>query len=271
VETGLTNPLFIEFGGTQLTFTTNVKEVHEFVATTFRHMLVPAAIASTGEVSLIRVEGGYELRGEEAVILGGTPVEPILHFVKDEVRLHFMRSRPDLLWLHAGAVERGGFALLLSGPSGQGKSTLATLLNQQGWKYMSDDVVPVRTDNDSAVPFPQAPSRRLHPGREVSSNEVVTLPRERALLKAEQISRAEVPIKAIAFITYDSNGPTAVERLSQGRSAFALLSNLTNFMDHRSSAVDHAVAFARKIPMFSLSYAEPGSGADALLSLWTSF
>src|SRR5687768_11711727 len=96
-----TNPLYIDFDGRQLTFTTGVHEVREFVATTFRHMLAPAATSSIGEVSLERVGGGYELRGRETIFLGGTPVEPILHFVKDEVRLQFLRSRADLLWLHA--------------------------------------------------------------------------------------------------------------------------------------------------------------------------
>ena len=264
----LTNPLFIEFDGRQLTVTTDVEDVHDFVTATFRHMLVPAVTSSVGELSVLRVADGYELRGRETTFIGGTLPEPAYHMVKDEVRIAFMRSRADLLWLHAGAVERDGHALLLSGPSGQGKSTLSTLLSGRGWKYMSDDIVPVRMENHHAIPFPQTPARRVHPGREVTVHEVATLRRESAHLERGSVYRGEAPIRAVAFIKYQASTDATVARLSKGHSAFALLSNLTNFMDHRSSAVDHAVAFARNIPMFSLDYTEPESGADALSSLW---
>jgi len=45
----------------------------------------------------------------------------------------------DLLLLHAGAVERDGFALLLPAMPGSGKSTLTAALTQRGWRLLSDE------------------------------------------------------------------------------------------------------------------------------------
>ncbi len=45
----------------------------------------------------------------------------------------------DLLLLHAGAVERDGFALLLPALPGSGKSTLTAALSQRGWRLLSDE------------------------------------------------------------------------------------------------------------------------------------
>lgn len=45
----------------------------------------------------------------------------------------------DLLLLHAGALERDGFALLLPATPGSGKSTLTAALSQRGWRLLSDE------------------------------------------------------------------------------------------------------------------------------------
>lgn len=50
--------------------------------------------------------------------------------------------------LHASAVEIGGRAVCISGPSGGGKSTLATALCMAGGRLLSDDVVAISLDAD---------------------------------------------------------------------------------------------------------------------------
>ncbi len=45
----------------------------------------------------------------------------------------------NLLLLHAGAVERDGFALILPALPGSGKSTLTAALTQRGWRLLSDE------------------------------------------------------------------------------------------------------------------------------------
>jgi hypothetical protein len=58
----------------------------------------------------------------------------------------FMITQLDRHPVHAAAVARGGVALLLAGPSGVGKSTLAYAAVREGLTFLSDDTVYVQQD-----------------------------------------------------------------------------------------------------------------------------
>jgi HprK-related kinase A len=60
------------------------------------------------------------------------------------------------LLLHAGAVERDGRALLLTGASGAGKSTLSALLGEAGWRFMGDEFALLNPETGLVHPFPRA-------------------------------------------------------------------------------------------------------------------
>ena len=49
------------------------------------------------------------------------------------------RRLNDMLLLHAGVVEKDGFALVLPALPGSGKSTLTAALSQTGWRLLSDE------------------------------------------------------------------------------------------------------------------------------------
>ena len=53
--------------------------------------------------------------------------------------------------VHAAAIARGGVALLLAGPPGTGKSTLAYQAHRHGLRVLSDDVVYVQLDPEFRV------------------------------------------------------------------------------------------------------------------------
>ncbi len=60
--------------------------------------------------------------------------------------LAFQLYRRGLIVLHASAVDLGGVALAFVGPSGGGKSTMATLLCADGATLVTDDVLRVEPD-----------------------------------------------------------------------------------------------------------------------------
>jgi hypothetical protein len=255
--------LYIEFDEQQLTFRTDVEEVAEFVAMTFRHMLASDSTTSSGSLDFFRTSVGYSLKAAEVFEFPGLELARLIPLVKDEVRLQFMRARPDLLWMHAGVVERNG-AMLISGMSGQGKSTMTTRLCEYGWRFLSDDVAPVRMSADRVIPFPQSPVRRLHPGREVSREELGTLARETIELSPEMICRDETDIRGVVFIEYDAGSRATLARLDQGTAAMEILRNATNFFDHRAAAVERAVRLVSRVPMYRLQYGSSDEAAAVL-------
>jgi hypothetical protein len=255
--------LYIEFDGQQLTFRTDVEKVAKFVATTFRHMLAAKSTASCGSLDFFATPSGYSLKSAETFHFRGRELAELVPLVKDEVRLQFMRARPDLLWMHAGVVERNG-AILISGMSGQGKSTMTTRLCECGWRFLSDDVAPVRMSADRVIPFPQAPVRRLHPGREVAREELGTLARETVELSPDMICRDEAEIRGIVFIEYAAGRQATLTRLDQGTAAMAILRNATNFFDHRAGAVARAVELVSRAPMYRLEYGSSHEAAALL-------
>ena len=56
--------------------------------------------------------------------------------------------------LHASTVALDGRAVLISGPSGSGKSDLALRLLDRGFTLVSDDQTVVRRDGDRLIAFP---------------------------------------------------------------------------------------------------------------------
>lgn len=57
----------------------------------------------------------------------------------------------DRFVLHAGAIQRGGRAVLVLGDSGAGKSTLVLGALQDGWSVLADDLVLVRSGPSGAL------------------------------------------------------------------------------------------------------------------------
>ncbi len=60
----------------------------------------------------------------------------------------------DLLPMHAATLEVDGLAVLLAGPSGVGKSTLATAFWRRGFRLLSDDLTPLLLEPGTVSALP---------------------------------------------------------------------------------------------------------------------
>lgn len=251
--------LHVEFDGRQITLRTDVSEMSDYLRRTFRAMLVPRVSESVGSFHLYRIAGGYALQGPEPLEFTGG-IEALFDHLKHEVLFQFIRSRPDLLWLHSGAVERDGGAVLVSGPSGEGKSTLVTLLCERGWRFMSDDVAPISMDADEVLPYPQSPLRRVKARDQTPFIGIGTLEREQVVIPLDAIQRGVVPVRAIVFPVFQERTDAVLSRLSEGEAALELLRNCTSFAAQKSVAVDRASRIAHAVPAYRISY---GAASDA--------
>lgn len=178
-----------------------------------------------------------------------------------------MKARPDLLWIHAAAVERSGMALLLVGSSGQGKSTLSTRLCEKGWRLMSDDSAPIRMNSNEVLPFPQAPHRRKAFERQMRVDELGIFDKEEVMVSPDSLCRDSATVKVIVFPSFNYRGAADLSLLSLGEAALDLLRNSMNFVDHKEEAVERASRLARDVPMYRLSCGDWQSAARLLEAL----
>jgi len=135
---------------------------------TFRHEFINAQgdttwMAMGGDYELFRYEvwdsGVFCLRpGEDQIEFfdNGRPADPmrVEHALVNTVLGMFFNFQ-GALCLHAAAVARDGDGVVLAGPSGVGKSTLAWELVEQGWDFLSDDIAVITREKSGWV---------IHPG-----------------------------------------------------------------------------------------------------------
>ena len=256
--------LFIEFDGRQLKVRTDIPGARDLFERIYRPMLVPHLTSSAGRLDLVRNGAGYTVRGLEMVDTLEQPVELLTNYLTREVLLLFIKARPDLLWIHAAAAEKDGSALLIAGPSGQGKSTLATRLCEIGWRFLSDDTAPVRMDADEVLPFPQAARRRKHPGREFIADEMGNLEKEEVPIPDAAMRLKPAPIRGIVFPLFRHGAAPELSLRSPGDAALDLLRNCTNFPDHKETGVERVASLARAVPMYHLVYGDGQAAAREL-------
>jgi hypothetical protein len=96
-------------------------------------------------------------------------VSPIVGSEEDKIRLYILGTcmgailiQRKLLPLHGSAVAINGKAYAFIGDSGAGKSTIATALIKEGYKLLSDDIIPVFLSKDN-IPYviPSYPHQKL--------------------------------------------------------------------------------------------------------------
>lgn len=258
---------FVQFDDAQVIVQSEILEVHDSIRDTFRHMLSDQASKPFGALSIRRSDDRYVFEGTDAERVSGATVESLLFFVEDGVRTLFISRRPDLLWLHAGAAEDHGKALVLMGSSGRGKSTLTTMLVERGWRLLSDELVPIAADSETALPFPQKPSRRLADDRDWNALEVTTAARELIDVPDHLVARAPVPIECLVYPEYSRDAKAELMRLPAGSAALEMLRSSTNFFDKKHEAVARAVAAATSLPAYRLIFGRPADAIGLLVAL----
>jgi hypothetical protein len=96
-------------------------------------------------------------------------VSPTLNADHNKIRLYILGTcmgillmQRKMLALHGSAVAIGGKAYAFVGDSGAGKSTLASAFMKNGYKLLTDDVIPVTIkENDPPVIYPTYPQQKL--------------------------------------------------------------------------------------------------------------
>lgn len=106
-------------------------------------------------------ENIYIFKVDDEIILKSNDVHRAALELSSEIINRFVHGSNGLLFLHAGAVQKENQVLVLIGKSKSGKTSLvSTLINQYGYKFLSDEIVPIEIKSGKVFPFYRALSIR---------------------------------------------------------------------------------------------------------------
>lgn len=145
--------------------------------------------------------------GDDAyLLLSG--VDPT-HQLYSRMLTALMREIESHAVLHAAAlVCPDGKALVIAGPSGFGKSSLARELASRGFGFLSDDYAPLDLDAGTIAPYPRAMAIRTD-----SPHDGPTLLGKR-LVHADPLATEPAPLGRVAIL--DGFGPPAATQIEIG-------------------------------------------------------
>lgn len=255
--------IFIEFNGTQFLFRTDVREIAEHMLESHAAMVVPHGVELVGRLEVFHSSVGYACHGLEFLDFPGEAFR-LFDWLSRDILEQFMRRHSDLLWLHAGVVSRRGQALLIVGPSAQGKSTLVTGLVDCGWSFLSDEMAPIRMDTNEVLPYPRTPIRRLDPGSAIEGGVSGVLEREACYLSPESVCRSPSTVRLVVFPRFSYGSVARLRAMTPGESSLELARNCTNFSEHRGAAVTKVASLALGTPAKALDYGDGFNGVRVL-------
>lgn len=188
----------------------------------------------------------------------------LLYLLESDLVVQLQLLRPDLLFLHAAALERDGRAYLLVGRSGAGKSTTCWGLLRRGFRYLSDEMAPLALSGIRVLGYPHAlcmkrapPSGFEVPGSALRTSRGLHVPLPESLVHPPD---DPLPVAAVFLVEYDPAAPEPSARaLSPAGTAARLYPQILNALAHEADGLAAAASLARQVPGILLQAAELGA------------
>lgn len=193
------------------------------------------------------------------------PFADRLRAIEGRIVERITQLHPELVWIHAGAVTDGEGAVLLSGPTGCGKSRISVDLLGRGWKFAGDDLVGLR-EAARLEPFPLAPVVRRAIDVELPENRLHELARIQAEVRADAVA-GETPVGLVVFPTYQPGSSERAVALTPTQALMLLVRQCTTFRRQRDRALQALIAVLERAPAFRLNYRTSAGAAELVTRL----
>ncbi len=223
-------------------------------------------IAAVDDAFSVTVNGGNLYSG-----VGRGQVLPLL--MRDGLAQLNGTATASLVF-HAAALTRFGRGLILSGPGGSGKSSLAAWLTATGFQYLTDEVVSFPLEGAKIDGFCR--SIVLKRGSEfIWRHWLENKSADDGFLRFEDgsawvaptlfnpnaICQSAVP-RVVVFPKYVSEAPMIARRLTPADSLFRLMQCLVNARNFPDGGMSAAARFAKQAQSYSLIYSDMEGAAE---------
>jgi HprK-related kinase A len=226
---------------------------------------VRPSVAITGDFSI-----------PEAVPL---PLSMALLAAEMGMNLQIALGERHYLLLHAATVELDGKALILTGESGSGKSTMSAVLMSEGWRLLGDEFALIEPLTGMAYPFPRPIS--LKNSGVAALTGAVKDNRFGPLLKdtpkgdlrhlrpdAASIEAMDVPARPALLLFPAFGRPEAVRPVGQGEVFVRLTQASTNYTALGEVGFMTLTRFVRDMPAHAIDYPDTKTGVKLVGQLW---
>jgi hypothetical protein len=222
----------------------------------------------------IAVRGGptkfdwFVIHGDSSELCGSLP--DLVYVIEKTLTIELQRRRPDLFFLHAAVLSKGGRCVVIVGESGAGKSTLCWELCYGGFSYMSDELAPINLDTLRVEAYPRAiglkrVTRQMSalPDRTIRLGSTLHIPVEAV---PGGFQRKPSAIETIVFLQ-KVNGHAAprIQEIPRSEAAARLYANGLNQLAHKRDGLTAVVRLAGVRQCFSLSRGSPTEMRQALM------
>jgi hypothetical protein len=220
--------------------------------------VVPSDLAPELHYSIRPLDDhNHELVFNQSEVIRAVNTYELLYLFEKHITIELQKLRRDLLFIHGAALEHEGKCCLVSGPSGNGKSTFTWAALHHGFNYMSDELVPIDLKSGLANCYPHAVCLKKEPPAPYSLPEQTlyteyTMHVPTSALSCKTVVEP-VPLKAIFFVRYDpESAQPAVQPISTAAASAHIYHNALNLLAHERYGLDAAIKVASLCETFEL-------------------
>lgn len=204
----------------------------------------------------------YRLQCDSELLEADASAGDLLYALEKDLTVWLQKRRPDLLFLHAAALEKRGKVYVFAADSGSGKSTTAWGLLHHGFRYLSDELAPVDLNTMQVHGYPHALCLKDAPpdARFSLPETTMYLGRTRHVPVHSMpggIGDWPQPLAAVFLIRYHPElEEPAAHPLKASEAAARLYPNVLNALAHPGKALPAVLTITRGVPCFMLRAAK---------------
>ena len=269
-----------QFGDQTITISSQNNQLRHYFFTLFSHISVPSKLFNNLNIELCELQNNLCVKTEKenAEYWQNDDVPHFKGAVLGKI-LNFIHQKTDddwLMTLHASGVTDGEKSILFSAAAGSGKSTIAALLQAQGYDLLSDDFIAVdqlgfvyRFDTTISVKqgsaqvlskyYPEL--NALLPSNLANGKSVRFLPPKQA-----KYSASSFPANVAVFVNYTQEIGCELKEINRDDAVKLLLTEI--FVTPNTDSVSHFMVWVNKVKFYTLSYSDSDLAMLTIKSLF---